>query len=177
MFLLRHIASKFPQFLCMYQIFYRLFFKLNQSQFMHKFRTFARLGEYDTSTLTDGKHEDINIAQKIVHEEWSLGLLINDIAILGLVRDVTFNGTNISNEIFNWWLTIIFIFDLDRIVPICLPKKKNHLSAIFTKSLVGLNPFIGNVYRLICFHFILVLWDILIVMGLKFEWIVFKETL
>lgn len=65
-----------------------------------KNRTFARLGEYDTSSFTDGKHEDIDIEKRIPHENWSLDLLKNDIAVLKLVRDVTFNGNKISNEIF-----------------------------------------------------------------------------
>lgn len=59
-------------------------------------RNFARLGEHNTNTFTDGKHEDINIDRRIQHKQWNRNLLINDIALLQLVRDVTFNG--IINE-------------------------------------------------------------------------------
>lgn len=56
------------------------------------------MGEYDITSVTDGKHEDFDLEKKIVHEQWSLFHMINDIAILKLVRDATFNGNLISNE-------------------------------------------------------------------------------
>lgn len=72
---------------------------------MHQFsieflRSFARLGEYNTQTFTDGKHEDIDIVRQIPHEKWNRALLINDIAVLELARDVTFNGTKTTEKIF-----------------------------------------------------------------------------
>lgn len=50
------------------------------------------------STVDDGPHEDVGIARFQKHEKWDSKLLINDIAILHLERDVEFNGT--PNRIF-----------------------------------------------------------------------------
>lgn len=50
------------------------------------------MGEYDTHSFTDGKHEDIDIVRQTPHEKWNRKLLINDIAILELARDVEFSG-------------------------------------------------------------------------------------
>lgn len=104
--------------------------------------TFARLGEYDTRSFSDGKHEDINIAQKITHEKWNLNLMINDIAILKLEKDTPFNGKRITNEIFqgtsnNFCASFLY---LERISPICLPDN----GAILTKSFVGQTPFVAG---------------------------------
>lgn len=64
-------------------------------------RSFARLGEYDTFSFTDGKHEDINIVKTMAHEGWSMDLLINDIAVLKLEKDVGFTGTKITEKKFS----------------------------------------------------------------------------
>lgn len=52
---------------------------------------FVRVGEYDTSTETDGQHEDIYATRIDKHSQWTdTGL--NDIAIVHLKHDVEFNG-------------------------------------------------------------------------------------
>lgn len=71
------------------------------SGFLHQFskyfaRNYARLGEYDTETESDGEHEDVAIARKIPHENYDRDSSKNDIAIMELERDVTFNGIEIS---------------------------------------------------------------------------------
>lgn len=56
-------------------------------------RWFARLGEHDVRTEADGQHEDILITSKRVHPQYNKDLLIYDVSVLTLQRDVTFNGT------------------------------------------------------------------------------------
>lgn len=56
-------------------------------------RWFARVGEHDVRTTRDGEHEDILIAGKKQHPQWNKDLVVNDVAIINLQRDVTFNGT------------------------------------------------------------------------------------
>lgn len=55
-------------------------------------RLFVRLGEYDTRTENDGQHEDIDVALAVKHEQFNDKLIINDIAMVYLVRQVVFNG-------------------------------------------------------------------------------------
>lgn len=52
-----------------------------------------RLGEYDTETTDDGPHEDVQVTHVEKHNAYNERLLINDIAIVYLVRDIAFNGT------------------------------------------------------------------------------------
>lgn len=52
----------------------------------------VRLGEHDFSKTTDGEHEDLLVTRSVVHEHYDKSLMINDIAILDISRDVTFNG-------------------------------------------------------------------------------------
>lgn len=53
----------------------------------------VRLGEFTEHYLGEhGKHEDIDIVRSIQHENWDKKLLINDIAIVHLKRDVEFGG-------------------------------------------------------------------------------------
>lgn len=81
-----------------------------------------------------------------------MAALANDIAVLKLVRDVTFTGTIKNLKCFfyikfriisvnNFHLQLYFFnLFLERIVPICLPDN----GAILTKSFVGQNPFVAG---------------------------------
>lgn len=55
-------------------------------------RWFARLGEHDVRTEADGPHEDVLITAKRTHPQYNKDLLIYDVAVLTLQRDLTFNG-------------------------------------------------------------------------------------
>lgn len=55
-------------------------------------RNFVRLGEHDTSTDKDGKHQDIDIVGARKHEQYVKNTGIHDIAMVYLKKDVTFNG-------------------------------------------------------------------------------------
>lgn len=52
----------------------------------------VRLGEHDFSKTTDGEHEDFLVTNQFKHEFFDKSLMINDIAILDLSRDVVFSG-------------------------------------------------------------------------------------
>lgn len=52
----------------------------------------VRLGEHDFSKRTDGETEDFLVTRSTVHEHYDKSLMINDIAILDISRDVKFNG-------------------------------------------------------------------------------------
>lgn len=56
-------------------------------------RWFARLGEHDVRTTRDGQHEDILITRGVPHPQWDKELVVNDVAVLTLQRDVIFSGT------------------------------------------------------------------------------------
>lgn len=56
-------------------------------------RWFARLGEHDVRTETDGPHQDVLITGKTVHPQYNKDLLIFDVAVLKLQEDLKFNGT------------------------------------------------------------------------------------
>lgn len=58
----------------------------------NKNREFARLGEYDRNTYTDGKHEDVPIVKTKKHPEYSSRYSVYDIGVAYLEYDVTFNG-------------------------------------------------------------------------------------
>lgn len=51
-----------------------------------------RLGEHDIRTTKDGDHKDVRVAHYEKHEGFSGALKIHDIAIVYLVKDVSFNG-------------------------------------------------------------------------------------
>lgn len=51
-----------------------------------------RLGEYDVSTTTDGKHKDVDIAHAEKHERYMKNTGIDDIAMVYLKKHVEFNG-------------------------------------------------------------------------------------
>lgn len=57
-----------------------------------------RLGEHDTSTLSDGKHEDIKVSRVDKHPEYNPRDYTNDVAILTLARDVDFGCGNLVFE-------------------------------------------------------------------------------
>lgn len=53
----------------------------------------VRLGSVgNTTTTTDGGHQDIQIARFVSHPQYEPNMKINDIAIIQLVRDVEFSG-------------------------------------------------------------------------------------
>lgn len=65
------------------------------------FRQIARLGEYDLSTDKDGASPiDYAIAKTIVHEQYVPDIILNDIAIVKLKRQVSVNGTFYSRDTF-----------------------------------------------------------------------------
>lgn len=52
----------------------------------------VRLGEYDTRLEGDGQHIDIDIHRIKKHPNFFPYLMVNDIAVVRLVRDVDFTG-------------------------------------------------------------------------------------
>lgn len=52
----------------------------------------VRLGEHDLTTTFDGKHDDIRLTRAVPHAQYNAELMLNDIAILYMNRDVNFNG-------------------------------------------------------------------------------------
>lgn len=52
----------------------------------------VRLGEYDFASDSDGEHKDFLVTRTTPHEHYDKSLMINDIAILQLARNVEFNG-------------------------------------------------------------------------------------
>lgn len=64
---------------------------------LHEFaRWFVRLGEYDVTTTTDGRHVDIVVREWKKHTEFEPNLLLNDIGMILLERDVVFNGKSME---------------------------------------------------------------------------------
>lgn len=53
------------------------------------------MGEFNSNEVLDGKYVDIDIVRQESHENWNADLLINDIAIVYLARDVIFTGNKI----------------------------------------------------------------------------------
>lgn len=51
-----------------------------------------RLGEYDIRTIDDGPHEDIEVLRWEPHQQYDSRLIIHDIGMIYLNRDVIFNG-------------------------------------------------------------------------------------
>lgn len=56
-------------------------------------RILVRLGEYDTSTTSDGDHQDVSIDHVVKHEKYDDFKMINDVAIVHLAHDVDFTGS------------------------------------------------------------------------------------
>lgn len=63
---------------------------------MNKFRTIVRLGEHDTTTESDGLHQDLKVEKFFMHRHYDSFDKLNDIAILSLERDVEFTGKTIG---------------------------------------------------------------------------------
>lgn len=55
-------------------------------------RRIARVGEHNTTTTLDGEHQDIPVAHYEAHEGFSWKFKNNDIALVYLARDISFNG-------------------------------------------------------------------------------------
>lgn len=81
-------------------------------------RNFARLGEFNSKEVLDGKHISVDIVRHEIHESWNEHLMINDIAIVYLAHDVTFTGNQIlktnfyrldTNELFLLNLQIVSV--------------------------------------------------------------------
>ncbi|XP_037048485.1 venom protease-like [Bradysia coprophila] len=85
--------------------------------------SFARLGEHDISSTTDGVVEDVNVIRAERHPEYNRHDKTNDIAIIYLERDVN--------------MTL-------RIIPICLPVDHS----IRNRSFIDYNPFLAGWGRL-----------------------------
>lgn len=66
------------------------------------------MGEFEIGTTSDGQHEDVGIARIHQHEKWNKDLMINDIAIVLLERDVQFNGRSNHIHIFapNYYIQV-----------------------------------------------------------------------
>lgn len=61
--------------------------------FLQLFRQIARLGEYDLTRDDDASNPiDFAIAKTIVHERYEPDIILNDIAIVKLKRQVPVNG-------------------------------------------------------------------------------------
>lgn len=52
----------------------------------------VRLGAHDFTASDDENHEDVRVSSYVAHTQFDKSLMINDIAILHLNRDVQFNG-------------------------------------------------------------------------------------
>lgn len=52
----------------------------------------VRLGEHDYRTDTEADHDDVRVVRSVPHSQYDKRLMINDIAILHLARDIHFNG-------------------------------------------------------------------------------------
>lgn len=109
-------------------------------------RAFVRLGEHDTTTVDDGLHQDIDVILAIRHKKYKRKMHLNDIAILFLAHDATFNGKNRSKTNYNrvqFKLTIYSFFLLrfeDRVRPICLPFAEDMIDRRF----IGSTPFVAG---------------------------------
>lgn len=57
-----------------------------------------RLGEYDISTITDGKHKDIDIVHAVKHERYIKNTGVDEIAMIYLKKHVDFNGKREKSE-------------------------------------------------------------------------------
>lgn len=104
----------------------------------------ARLGEYDLSTHNDASHPiDFAIAKTIVHELYAPDIILNDIAIVKLKRQVSVNGECLQcgspsppdNISVNHFLHVS-----DRIRPICLPLNE----PLRSSDLTGYAPFVAG---------------------------------
>lgn len=122
---LNQICMFLNNFLCIYELTQWLKTHRSYINFISNVKRIAvRLGEYDISTTTDGKHETIRVDRAEKHKQFHLGLGVNDIALVYLVNYVNFT---------------------ERISPICLPVNeviKNHKFA-------GLNPFLAGMKPLL----------------------------
>lgn len=50
------------------------------------------MGEHDTETTIDGKHKDVRVARYESHEGFSRETMINDLMMIWLKKDVSFDG-------------------------------------------------------------------------------------
>lgn len=132
----------------LYVYIYLRFYKIELFSFgliWNWYRAFVRLGEYDVRTSDNEPHEDVDILQVEVHEDFDLESLENDIAILILERSVVFNGNDHRHlthlDLILIW-TCYYVSNLftDRIRPICLPFTEE----LINRRFVGYNPFIGK---------------------------------
>lgn len=71
---------------------------------MHPELYVVRLGENDLRTTRDGPHKDVFVAKFEKHAQFNERLMINDIAMVYLDRDVEFTGNC------NFWFLYRMIF-------------------------------------------------------------------
>lgn len=92
------------------------------------------------STTDDGQHIDVNIADAEAHGNWNPRWLINDIGIVYLYEDVVLSG-----EFYKHFWTFIeisfinyfkhnYLYNLERIRPICLPINEEFKGRSFIDS-------------------------------------------
>lgn len=53
----------------------------------------VRLGKHRFTTQSDGDYDDVRVVRSVPHAHFDKKLMINNIAIVHLARDVHFNGT------------------------------------------------------------------------------------
>lgn len=92
-------------------------------------------------TELDGPHVDVRIATWEQHQGWNIEYLIYDIAMIKLAQDIIFNGKLFRFNMFIKHLsenTFIFILNVERVKPVCLPFDSNLINQRF----VGHSPFV-----------------------------------
>lgn len=109
------------------------------------------MGEHDTSTHLEAKHQDIPIAHYEAHENFTQKIKTNDIAIVYLVRDASFDGELQTMQTFFFLNlnsfhshvqsnTFKFSASVDHIRPVCLPFSSDLLNHRFVDS----TPFLAG---------------------------------
>lgn len=108
----------------------------------------VRLGEHDYASQSEKARQDIRVARAVPHAQYDKSLMINDIAILHLSRDVQFNGKFnfashfLKEKTFSSFEIIFFfiVFLTERIKPVCLPIDET----MRYKSFLRTNPFVAG---------------------------------
>lgn len=102
----------------------------------------VRLGEHDYASQSGTAREDVRVSRRVPHSQYDSRLMINDIAILHLARDVNFNGKlNIFNmKKFKKSSIKFFMLVIERIKPVCLPID----DTMRHKSFIRTTPFVAG---------------------------------
>lgn len=109
----------------------------------------VRVGEHDSTTTSDGVHQDdIRVVRSDAHSHFDKDVMIDDIAILHLARDIRFSGkmnSRLKLEYFSFetylyrLCVLLLFFPTDHIRPICLPVNLPMRQRVF----IGQNPFVA----------------------------------